>query len=375
MERSPNQEKLAEARALAEQGSHDDAVDSYLEIIESDVGNATAWYSLGVLYYKLNQLDLALEAFENSDNIFPYHEATVANMAALRELMEIEIDNEEIEEVAKVSTQEIEEERVFIEAKQIDSPSEGKYVGGVLTAKQLSDSGNHSAAVKLWRAMLENSPKSPEIWRGLADALLSAGYSEKSEQCRTKANRLELQDRAPEEVVGESQQIEDDDFLVLASEAAMENISSLENENIGDINEAIRWFNMGVNLSNEGNTEEALSCFDKAIGSAPKDELDIRVKAQNGRGNALYRASRFSDSIIAYHTAIQMSAESATGRVLYNMGSSYASIEMYDDAVKCFTQSLERGLEKDEHEICKKQISRCRLLSREQAKRRARATR
>jgi len=161
----------------------------------------------------------------------------------------------------------------------------------------------------------------------------------------------------------------------LASEAAMENISSLENENIGDINEAIRWFNMGVNLSNEGNTEEALSCFDKAIGSAPKDELDIRVKAQNGRGNALYRASRFSDSIIAYHTAIQMSAESATGRVLYNMGSSYASIEMYDDAVKCFTQSLERGLEKDEHEICKKQISRCRLLSREQAKRRARATR
>jgi hypothetical protein len=54
------------------------------------------------------------------------------------------------------------------------------------------------------------------------------------------------------------------------------------------------------------------------------------------------------------------------------MGSSYAAVEMFDDAIKCFSQALERGLEKQETELCEKQISRCRLLSREQAKRQSR---
>ena len=101
-------------------------------------------------------------------------------------------------------------------------------------------------------------------------------------------------------------------------------------------------------------------------------EIELKVKAQNGRGNALYNSGRYPESVVAYHTAIGMDPNSVSGRTLFNMGSSYAAVEMFDDAIKCFTQALERGLDKQDSELCEKQISRCRLLSREQAKRQSR---
>ena len=99
------------------------------------------------------------------------------------------------------------------------------------------------------------------------------------------------------------------------------------------------------------------------------DEIELKIKAHNGRGNALYNSGRYSESVIAYHTAISLDPQNVTGKTLFNMGSSYAAVEMFNDAIKCFTQSLERGLDKEQTELCEKQISRCRLLSREQRKR------
>ena len=143
----------------------------------------------------------------------------------------------------------------------------------------------------------------------------------------------------------------------------------------GDLEESLGWYNMGINLMSEGKNDEAISSFEKAIGGSPADELDFIVKAHNGRGNALYNSGRFPESIVAYHTAISIDPNSVSGRTLFNMGSSYAAVEMFDDAVKCFSQALERGLDKDEVELCEKHISRCRMLSREQAKRQSRISR
>ena len=70
-----------------------------------------------------------------------------------------------------------------------------------------------------------------------------------------------------------------------------------------------------------------------------------------------------------------MDPNNVTGRTLFNMGSSYAAVELFDDAIKCFTQALDRGLGKEEADLCQKQVSRCRLLAREQSKRQSRAMR
>ena len=50
------------------------------------------------------------------------------------------------------------------------------------------------------------------------------------------------------------------------------------------------------------------------------------------------------------------------------MGSSYAAIELYSDAVKCFEQAKGRGLGSEDLKLCKAQINRCKLLIKEQKK-------
>ena len=64
-----------------------------------------------------------------------------------------------------------------------------------------------------------------------------------------------------------------------------------------------------------------------------------------------------------------MNPEAVGGKLLYNMGSSYASLELFEDAVKCFIQALDRGLDQHDRDLCKKQLSRCKILAKEQAKR------
>ena len=63
-----------------------------------------------------------------------------------------------------------------------------------------------------------------------------------------------------------------------------------------------------------------------------------------------------------------MDPASVTGRTLYNMGSSYAAMEHFSDAIKCFEQALTRDLDNDELRLCKTQMNRCSLLLKEQNK-------
>ena len=135
------------------------------------------------------------------------------------------------------------------------------------------------------------------------------------------------------------------------------------------VNTSIEWYNKGINFLSEEKSSDALSCFEKSIGGCPKEEKELRVRSQNGRGDALYQMGKYSESILAYHAAISLEPSFLTGRTLYNMGQSYAFLELYEDALKCFEQSIGRGLEKDGIELCKTQINRCKLLLREQNKR------
>ena len=60
--------------------------------------------------------------------------------------------------------------------------------------------------------------------------------------------------------------------------------------------------------------------------------------------------------------------EEVRGKTLYNMGTAYAEMERYQDAVKCFEQAIPRGLSKDEIKRTKDQIRRCNILIKEQKK-------
>ena len=380
-------------------GEFSKAILTYLDALKMDENNATAWFCLGVLYSKTGSVKDAVEAFMKCDENYPDHPPTLANLAYLlveseperasdfakRALPHLEQD-ENLHNIASMSKPEETPELVFIESEPILEESVDQNLDTGISpvsdksskqeeARALSSSGDHSTAVSIWKDLLEQTPDSPEVWRGLGEALSSAGYEDRAVQCMKRADQIESDSIVePElEISTDNQDVVDDDELLLIAADEVRSIPVVEER--GSLDDSLGWYNMGINLLNEGKNDEALSSFEKAIGGCPSSEVELRVKAQNGRGNALYNEGRYPESIIAYHTAIGLDPKSVSGRTLFNMGSSYAAVEMFDDAIKCFSQSLERGLDESEAELCEKQISRCRVLAREQAKRQARGIR
>jgi len=380
-------------------GDFSKAILTYLDALKMDENNATAWFCLGVLYSKTGSVKDAVEAFEKCDENYPDHPPTLANLAYLlveseperasdfakRALPYLEQD-QNLNNIASISNPEETQELIFIESEPIlEDPVDQILDTGISPvsdessrqeeARALSSSGDHSTAVSIWKDLLEQTPDSPEVWRGLGEALSSAGYEDRAVQCMKRADQIESDSIVePElEISTDNQDVVDDDDLLLIAADEVRSIPVVEER--GSLDDSLGWYNMGINLLNEGKNDEALSSFEKAIGGCPSSEVELRVKAQNGRGNALYNEGRYPESIVAYHTAIGLDPKSVSGRTLFNMGSSYAAVEMFDDAIKCFSQSLERGLDKSEAELCEKQISRCRVLAREQAKRQARGIR
>ena len=380
-------------------GEFSKAILTYLDALKMDENNATAWFCLGVLYSKTGSVKDAVEAFMKCDENYPDHPPTLANLAYLlveseperasdfakRALPHLEQD-ENLHNIASMYKPEETPELVFIESEPILEESVDQNLDTGISpvsgessrqeeARALSSSGDHSTAVSIWKDLLEQTPDSPEVWRGLGEALSSAGYEDRAVQCMKRADQIESDSIVePElEISTDNQDVVDDDELLLIAADEVRSIPVVEER--GSLDDSLGWYNMGINLLNEGKNDEALSSFEKAIGGCPSSEVELRVKAQNGRGNALYNEGRYPESIIAYHTAIGLDPKSVSGRTLFNMGSSYAAVEMFDDAIKCFSQSLERGLDKSEAELCEKQISRCRVLAREQAKRQARSIR
>ena len=380
-------------------GEFSKAILTYLDALKMDENNATAWFCLGVLYSKTGSVKDAVEAFMKCDENYPDHPPTLANLAYLlveseperasdfakRALPHLEQD-ENLHNIASMSKPEETPELVFIESEPILEESVDQNLDTGISpvagessrqeeARALSSSGDHSTAVSIWKDLLEQTPDSPEVWRGLGEALSSAGYEDRAVQCMKRADQIESDSIVePElEISTDNQDVVDDDDLLLIAADEVRSIPVVEER--GSLDDSLGWYNMGINLLNEGKNDEALSSFEKAIGGCPSSEVELRVKAQNGRGNALYNEGRYPESIIAYHTAIGLDPKSVSGRTLFNMGSSYAAVEMFDDAIKCFSQSLERGLDESEAELCQKQISRCRVLAREQAKRQARGIR
>lgn len=228
-------------------------------------------------------------------------------------------------------------------------------------ARESTQNGDHAGAVQIWKRVIEEYGSTAQAWSGMADALEAAGHAEKGFQCRTKAEELQMQE--------EQEEVSDVgvDLVAAAEQAKLHSVQGTS-PNQDDVNVSIEWYNKGLTLLGEDKGVEALNCFEKAISSAPREEREIRVRSHNGRGHALHQLGRFSESIQSYHQAISMDPTMVTGRTLYNMGSSYAAMEHFADAIRCFEQALDRDLDEEEERLCKTQMNRCSLLLKEQQK-------
>ena len=265
-----------------------------------------------------------------------------------------------------------------------------------LHARAHTMANNHMESVKIWKGLIQINRNDPEIWRGLAKALYAAGDNTTAEKCSIKANEIEAINANKSNIIEESQTIqsphpEPATVSHNENEELPEPVSSVSSEEMMSANQLlarpqpaepvqetvpnpevdlakaalevqsnslvqeefrnpssnsvanqdISWYNQGVALIEAGKYAEALSCFDRALPSFSNDD-EMVIRILNGRGNAFYYLENYPACVESYHQAMLIRPEEVRGKTLYNMGTAYAEMERYQDAVKCFEQAIPR---------------------------------
>lgn len=296
-------------------------------------------------------------------------------------------------------------------------------------ALALSLSLQHGDAVLMWKSLIQVNQQDPNNWTGLARALEQAGDLETAQKCHAKATTLSgttveptpepleptpdpqpelVPESAPEPVFEpvepsvEPQTMSEPQIdtgatellltpieqapVVTAAEpnpevdlakAALDAaqavaVNTVQRTTSNAIsNQDVAWFNQGVQLIEDKKYREALSCFDKALPAfAGDDNMIIRIL--NNRGNAYYFLEEYPKCVESYHQAMLISPTEVRGETLYNMGTAYAEMERYNDAIKCFEQAIPRGLSDEAKRRAKDQIRRCNILQKAVDKKRKR---
>ena len=374
---------LQDAANLIDAEDYEKALNLISPALEGDYSeSAQLWYLCGLCLKALdlhedalNTISYCLELDNTHEEALKLSEELTPNSDSPSEIDDVEADSdfaaEEILEGTQTNHDEIHpaQYEVFNDGSQEEDTDdssllvalEDTHVVLIKQARESTQHGDHAGAVQIWKRIIEEYGSTAQAWSGMADALEAAGHVEKGFQCRTKANELLMQE--------EKEEVPDGGVdLVAAAIQAKLHSGHDTSPNQDDVNVSIEWYNKGLTLLGEDKGVEALNCFEKAISSAPREEREIRVRSHNGRGHALHQLGRFSESIQSYHQAISMDPTMVTGRTLYNMGSSYAAMEHFTDAIRCFEQALDRDLDEEEERLCKTQMNRCSLLLKEQRK-------
>ena len=281
-------------------------------------------------------------------------------------------------------------------------------------ARALSLSLQHSDAVLMWKELIKQEQHSSDHWTGLARSLEQAGDLDTAQKCHAKAVSLANAEgdapvaapQAPESVpitpqpvaispqptpstplltetpAVESAQAElllmpvepqpksvesvpqpEVDLAKAALDAAQTVANNVPQSTTSNAiaNQDVTWFNQGVQLIDDKKYKEALSCFDRALPAFAGDDAMI-IRILNNRGNAYYFLEEYPKCVESYHQAMLIRPTEVRGETLYNMGTAYAEMERYKDAIKCFEQAIPRGLADEAKRRAKDQIRRCNIL-------------
>ena len=176
----------------------------------------------------------------------------------------------------------------------------------------------------------------------------------------------------PEVVTHEPVSVEVDlAAAALEAQAGIMSTHEVQADSSSVSNQDIEWYNKGIELLNKDRYKEALSCFDRALPSFKNDKA-MAIKILNGRGNCFYYLNEYKEAIENYFNAFGIDKGLTKGSALYNMGTAYAELESFDNAIHCFNQSFGNDvgepLSGEHKKRAKEQIRRCKLLLKEQKK-------
>ena len=296
-------------------------------------------------------------------------------------------------------------------------------------ARALTLKGENVEAVTIWKELIQHDKENSSLWKGLARSLEAAGDIETAQRCHSKARELvsastpqPLNDNPPppptstpplvtpeppavveqplvaksladpiqderaneannllltpveprSKVVEQEVNVEVDLAKAALDATAMVQANPVISADSSSVaNQDISWYNQGIQLMEDGKYREALSSFDRALPSFANDNQMV-IRILNGRGNAFYFLEEYPACVESYHKAMMIDPSNVRGQTLYNMGTAYAEMERFPDAIKCYEQSIPRGLSDAEAKRAKEQIRRCTILEKERKKKLAR---
>ena len=98
--------------------------------------------------------------------------------------------------------------------------------------------------------------------------------------------------------------------------------------------DAVEWYNKGLDLFYLGKYEDALYHYDMATKLIPQFPI-----GWNNKGNTLSYLGRYNEAIECYDNALELDSESA--EVWNNKGLAYVNLENYNEALICYQNALE----------------------------------
>ena len=386
--------------AKAKLGELDSAIRDLQKSIELDPSSSTAHHNLGVMLKKSLRNEEALKHFEEALDLDGEYLKAAKNLANTakdvgRSDLEIKGYRTLLREnsshpnrldfvrllisMAKAESEvlgytdqplTIKEGPSMAKEALLHLRSENSLEESMLIPEAMSLADQQAEAVKEWKKLLEKYPNDAKIWLGLSNCLEKMGEFEKAEKCRLKYNELTGRTSdigilsEPVEKAESNLNMDSNIHQEVNLELAAANLNNAQISDAVSTNEnnASEWFNKGMLLLSEEKFSEALSCYDKAL-SQVGDDLEMKIKIMNGRGSSLYGMKKFADSINAYHDAMKLNPSNVSGHILYNLGMSYAEMNAFPDAIKCFEQAIPRGLDSETISRVKEQIKICKKLA------------
>lgn len=403
-------------------GNTSEALDAYKRAVEADPGYLKAAEKMTLLAKEHGLIERYLEAARTVLSIDSNHEERAELITMLLQLAQGE--GQVLDQVAGLPPTLPAGPEMATEALNLlgDEPSPQRALG-------LSLSLQHGDAVLMWKSLIQQDQQNPDHWIGLARSLEQAGDLETAQKCHAKAAAMSGNDTSqplpavestPQaDAPAPSLQRNDDLLLAPAPTTAQEPVASPQSNVDTNLlltpveaqpaqpvvqeanpevdlakaaldatqavsvntpqrttsnaisNQDVAWFNQGVQLIDDKKYREALSCFDKALPAFAGDDAMI-IRILNNRGNAYYFLEEYPKCVESYHQAMLIRPTEVRGETLYNMGTAYAEMERYNDAIKCFEQAIPRGLNDEAKRRAKDQIRRCNILQKAVDKKRKR---
>lgn len=327
-------QQVLRARALTLVGNHVDAVTLYRSLLEADKDNATLWGGLARALDAAGDSATAGKCRDKAAALLGEPVPSQVVVADANAAFDASVTEQAVEEVV---SEEPEEDSV-VEAAW----SEDMWVDATPEPEpERSESESASTEVIVAHEAVLDTVEEPET--EIVVHTSDAAIEDAAESLHSQQSAM-------------------DEHEVLADSSSV-------------ANQDIEWYNKGLELLSKEKYREAMSCFDRAL-PAFKDDKAMAIKTLNGRGNCFYYLDEFKKAIECYYKAFSIDRALTTGAALYNMGTSYAELESYDNAIHCFEQSI--GVDVGEPLVddnlvrTKEQIRRCKHLLKEQKKRLAR---